>query len=98
MTLASLPAVLAWLVDLTVPALAVCAGSCFSRGLREALGGGDIRDTWIPFYCNSCAISHYKQVPPLLHPPPLFRTSPAAPRVRVSLVHGGAVRVSWEER
>ncbi|EKX48054.1 hypothetical protein GUITHDRAFT_106135 [Guillardia theta CCMP2712] len=43
--------------DLTLPLLSIFSGKSFSKTIREGLGEGDIRDTWINFFCISTCIN-----------------------------------------
>ena len=37
--------------DFTLPILSMFSGKSFSSTIRNALGSGDVRDTWLPFFC-----------------------------------------------
>ena len=45
------------LQDLTLPVFSLLSGRGFSATLRRCLGGGDIRDAWVPFFCVSTCVS-----------------------------------------
>lgn len=43
--------------DFTLPILSMFSGKSFSSTIRAALGLGDIRDTWLPFFCISTVLN-----------------------------------------
>ena len=43
--------------DFTLPILSMFSGKSFSATIRSALGPGDVRDTWLPFFCISTVIN-----------------------------------------
>mmetsp|Transcript_1702 Transcript_1702/g.2754 ORF Transcript_1702/g.2754 Transcript_1702/m.2754 type:complete len:388 (+) Transcript_1702:1159-2322(+) len=52
--------ILALMRDITLPVLSMFSGKSFSHTIRESLGLGDIRDTWINFFCVSCSLNSAK--------------------------------------
>ena len=43
--------------DFTLPILSMFSGKSFSATIRNALGHGDVRDTWLPFFCITTVIN-----------------------------------------
>ncbi len=48
--------------DFTLPILSMFSGKSFSATVRNALGNGDVRDTWLPFFCISTAINPVQKI------------------------------------
>ena len=82
------------LLDYTVPVVSLLKGGRIARNIDATLGGLDVRDTWLPFFCVSTNLTHSRvQVHDRLSAARAVRASVAIPGVLPPVPFGGDLLV-----